>query len=65
MTAEKYIIGIIVIIGGLLFALFNKPISKGSAQFYRKFYTAKNLRVMFILVALLLIFIGIVILMKA
>lgn len=61
----KYLIGTIAILAGLLLISFNRNISKGATKFYRRFYTAKNLRVMFIFIGIFLIFIGIFILVKA
>ena len=44
---EKIIIGMVLIgIGGLFFTN-NKNIAKGAAVFYQKFYSERNLKVMF------------------
>lgn len=47
ISMEKIIIGIILIGIGSLFFTNNKNIAKGTAVFYQKLYTEKNLTVMF------------------
>ena len=44
---KELIIGIVFIGLGLLFFFNNKNIGEGTAKFYRKLYTERNLKVMF------------------
>jgi len=47
MDPQKVLAGIILVGIGLLFFFNNKNIAKGAAAFYKKFYSEKNLIVMF------------------
>ena len=60
MATEKLIPGIILAVMGIFFFMNNKNISKGAASFYQKFYTEKNLVVMFKIAGIILILGGIV-----
>jgi len=61
MNTPKTIVGIILIGLGLLFFFNNKNISKGAAEFYQKFYTEKNLKIIFKIVGAILFFGGFII----
>ena len=58
------IAGIILVCLGLLLIFQNKPISSGAAAFYKKFYTKKNLAIMFKAVGVLLIIVGLALIFK-
>jgi len=59
MNKETLFIGIGLIGLGFLFVFNNKNIAKGASKFYAKFYTEKNLRVMFRAVGIILALAGI------
>ena len=62
MAKENIIASIILISIGIMFFFNNKNIAKGATQFYKKFYTEKNLRVMFKVCSIILILGGIIVL---
>jgi len=47
MVSEKMIAGIVLMGVGLLFFFKNKDIGRGAFKFYQKFYSEKNLPIMF------------------
>ena len=55
MTKDTFLVGIIFLAIGLLFAFNNKNMAKGAFRFYQKLYTEKNLGVMFRIAGILLI----------
>jgi len=57
---EKSIIGIVFIGLGLLFFFNNKNIGEGAAKFYQKFYTERNLKIMFRACGVVLVFWGLI-----
>ncbi len=55
MDIQKLIAGIILFGLGTIFFLNSKKIGEGAHEFYKKFYTPKNLAVIFKIVGILLI----------
>ena len=55
---SKVIVGIVLAALGLLFFLNNKNIGKGTYIFYKKFYTEKNLIIIFKFLGLFLVIMG-------
>ena len=65
MTPEKTIVGIMLVGIGIIFYMNHKNMAKGTFEFYRKFYTKKNLIVMFRIGGGILIFGGLFIVLFA
>ncbi|MBW2989811.1 hypothetical protein KY358_05850 [Candidatus Woesearchaeota archaeon] len=61
MVTSKLFVGIFSSLVGLLFFFNNKNIGKGAYNFYKKFYTENNLKMMFKILGVFLFIIGIVI----
>ena len=61
MDQQKILAGIIFIGLGLLFFFNNEKIGKGAYEFYQKFYTEKNLKMMFKVGGLILVLGGLII----
>jgi len=61
MEAAKSLVGIFLSLIGILFFFNNKNMGKGAYNFYRKFYTAKNLTIMFKILGAFLFIIGLVV----
>lgn len=55
---SKLIVGIVISALGLLFFFNNKNIGKGAYNFYKKFYTEKNLIIIFKIMGLFLLIMG-------
>lgn len=58
METSQLVIGIVLSLIGLLFFFKNKNIGKGACKIYRKFYTEKNLIIMFRIVGIFLFIMG-------
>jgi hypothetical protein len=54
METLKLIVGIILLIIGLLFFFNNKNIGRAAHSFYKKFYTEKNLTILFKILGVIL-----------
>jgi len=64
MNIETLIPGILLIGLGLLFFFNNKNIAKGACQFYQKIYTEHNLKFMFKVCGAILVFGGLVLILR-
>jgi len=60
MITSKIIVGICFLVVGLLFLFYNKNLGKGACGFYKKFYTEKNLIIMFKILGTFLFIMGII-----
>lgn len=60
MSSEKIIPAVILLAIGLLLFFNNKNMAKGAARFYQKFYSEKNLLIMFKVAGVILILGGLV-----
>ena len=56
----ELIAGIILMVVGMLFFFNNKNIGKGASKLYQKFYTQKNLTIIFRIIGIILVFAGLV-----
>ena len=61
---EKLIAGIVLMAIGVLFFFNNKNMGKGAFEFYQKFYTKKNLIIIFKITGGILFFGGIILLLQ-
>ena len=62
MEIQKIIASIVLIAIGVFFFFNNKNLGKGTAKFYRKLYTEKNLTIMFRAAGVLLLIGGVLLL---
>lgn len=60
MSIEKLIVGIILSIIGIFFFFNNKNTGKGAYKFYKRFYTEKNLMIIFKILGIFLFIIGLI-----
>jgi len=58
--AKELIFGMVLFLVGLFFFFNNKNIGKGCASFYKRFYTKKNLTIMFKIMGFLLIVVSLI-----
>lgn len=64
MPNPNLIAGIVLIAIGLFFITFFRSVAKGAAAFYKKIYTEKNLKIMFMVMGCILIVAGLVLLFR-
>ena len=64
MESSKLVAGLILAAVGIAFILFRNKLARGSAEFYRKMYSEKNLKVIFPIMGTILI-LGCIILILA
>lgn len=60
MSTEQIIIGIVIMVLGIFFFFNNKRIGRGACKLYKKFYTEKNLIIMFKIIGIFLFVMGLV-----
>jgi len=60
MITSKIIVSVLLSVAGLLFFFCNKKIGKGAYWFYKKFYTEKNLIIMFKIIGVFLFIMGVI-----
>ena len=60
MVISKLIVGIFLSLIGLLFFFNNKNIGEGAYEFYKKFYTENNLKIIFKILGLFLFIMGLI-----